>query len=454
MCAASADRKSSLVTVLTTQLNRLRRIPKAAAPALCAVFAALTVPASAAQALGDTRSLKIYYVNTGERAVITYKRDGMFDPRGLAQLNQILRDWRKNQPTKMNPRLFDLLWEVYRESGSNQFISVICGFRSPETNEMLRSRSAHTGVAKESQHMLGNAIDFFIPDVRLAKLREIGVKLEEGGVGFYPTSGSPFVHMDVGGVRAWPRLPRQELVSLFPDGTTMHIPADGRRLPGYDRAVAQYKRRMVHENMQIAIAMGKRDPQFIALNNRFGRSSSDERQVGTELASALVSPVPLNAAERALTVALDGNGQPKSSLTDLTIPLPSLLPERLSSQSTNNESVASIDADALKIDQSSPANPDFNGRFGNVALKPATVIAIDSSPALIPLNYQRPSHNMLVAGRIAAGSHHVQAPSFSSRSLHIQSSVVVGQGFSVQTAALNADSFSKRASPSNSSALE
>ena len=226
------------------------------------------------QAGGETRSLKIYYVHTGEKAVITYKRNGKFDPDGLEKLNRILRDWRKNQPTKMNPRLFDLIWEVYRESGSHEFIYVICGFRSPGTNEMLRTRSAHTGVAKKSQHMLGNAMDFYIPDVRLTKLRELGMKLQEGGVGYYPTSGSPFVHMDVGGVRAWPRMDRQDLVRLFPDGKTMHIPADGRPLPGYQEAVADYKRRM-SSDIQIASSSSSRRGFFARL---FGGGGADEEE--------------------------------------------------------------------------------------------------------------------------------------------------------------------------------
>jgi hypothetical protein len=101
---------------------------------------------------------------------------------------------------------------------------------------MLRSRSR--GVAEKSQHMLGKALDFYIPDVSLRKLREIGVKFQVGGVGFYPTSGSPFVHMDVGGVRAWPRLPRRELARLFPDGKTLHHPAEGGQMPGYAAALA------------------------------------------------------------------------------------------------------------------------------------------------------------------------------------------------------------------------
>ncbi len=113
---------------------------------------------------------------------------------------------------------------------------------------MLRSRSR--GVAENSQHMLGKAIDFYIPGVSLAKLRAIGMKLQVGGVGFYPTSGSPFVHMDTGNVRHWPRMSRQELLALFPDGKTLDIPRDGKPLPGYAEALADYQSRQARRRQR------------------------------------------------------------------------------------------------------------------------------------------------------------------------------------------------------------
>ena len=91
--------------------------------------------------------------------------------------------------------------------------------------------------------MLGHAMDFYIPGVPLEQLRAIGLRLQRGGVGFYPTSGSPFVHMDTGGVRHWPRMTREQLVKVFPDGRTVHIPTDGRPLPGYALALADIKKR-------------------------------------------------------------------------------------------------------------------------------------------------------------------------------------------------------------------
>ncbi len=114
----------------------------------------------------------------------------------------------------MDLQEIDLLWEVYQDVGAKEAIHIICGYRSPDTNSMLRRRSK--GVARFSQHTLGKAIDFYIPGVPLEKLRATAMKHQGGGVGYYPTSGSPFVHLDVGSVRAWPRMTREQLVQAVP----------------------------------------------------------------------------------------------------------------------------------------------------------------------------------------------------------------------------------------------
>ena len=193
-----------------------------------------------AVAEGDTRTLTFHHVHTGEDITVTFKRDGRYDEAALKKLDWFMRDWRKEQETHMDPHLFDLLWEVNRDVGGKEPIQVICGYRSPGTNAMLRRRSS--GVAQFSQHINGNAIDFYIPGVPLATVRAEGLKLQLGGVGFYPTSGSPFVHMDTGTIRHWPRIARQELVKIFPNGRTVHIPADGHPLPGYALALADVER--------------------------------------------------------------------------------------------------------------------------------------------------------------------------------------------------------------------
>src|SRR5690606_24841248 len=104
-------------------------------------------------------------------------------------------------------------------------------------------RAQSTGVAQNSQHMYGNAIDIQIPGVDLTTLRNIALRMQIGGVGFYPTSGWPFVHIDTGSVRHWPALSRNELASIFPDGRTLYIPSNGVPLPGYDEAQAAHRAR-------------------------------------------------------------------------------------------------------------------------------------------------------------------------------------------------------------------
>jgi hypothetical protein len=124
---------------------------------------------------------------------------------------------------------------------AREAVHVISAYRSPHTNAMLRRRSR--GVAQYSQHTVGHAMDFFIPGVPLAEIRAAGLRLQRGGVGFYPTSGSPFVHLDTGGIRHWPRMTRDQLVRVFPDGKTVHIPSDGRPLSGYALALSDVERR-------------------------------------------------------------------------------------------------------------------------------------------------------------------------------------------------------------------
>jgi uncharacterized protein YcbK (DUF882 family) len=220
----------------------LRLRVSVAAPAFgaLAILLASTGTSGNAIANGETRTLEIFHTHTKESATITYKRNGQFDREGLEKLNWILRDWRRDEPTSMDPRLFDIVWEVRREVGSQEPLNIVSAYRAPETNAMLRRRSRT--VAKHSQHMLGKAMDFFLPDVEMAKVREIALRLQRGGVGYYPTAFNPFVHLDAGSVRHWPRMTRDQLARLFPDGKTVHIPADGRPMPGYDEAAAEIER--------------------------------------------------------------------------------------------------------------------------------------------------------------------------------------------------------------------
>ena len=197
----------------------------------CAALAALMLALGSrgletAIANGDTRTLTMHHIHTDEDITITYKRDGKYDEEALKQLDWFVRDWRQSESIHMDPQLYDLVWEVSREAGGDK-IDVVCGYRSPRTNAMLRRRSS--GVAEHSQHMLGKAMDFYVPGAALEDLRAVGLRLQRGGVGYYPHSGAPFVHLDTGPVRHWGPTPsgREQIARIAPNGRTAHGTSDG-----------------------------------------------------------------------------------------------------------------------------------------------------------------------------------------------------------------------------------
>jgi uncharacterized protein YcbK (DUF882 family) len=225
-----------------------------------------------AAALNETRTLSFHHTHSNEDLTVTFKRDGRYDEDALKQINHYLRDWRSQDQTTMDRHLFDILWEVYRDVDGKKPIQIISAYRSPATNAMLRRRSS--GVARFSQHMLGHAMDFFIPDVPLEQIRYAGLRLQRGGVGFYPTSGSPFVHLDTGSIRHWPRMTREQLVKVFPDGRTVHVPTDGTPLKGYELARADIEKRDGDDK-----AMTKSSPSL--WTRLFKGKSNDEEDEGS-----------------------------------------------------------------------------------------------------------------------------------------------------------------------------
>ena len=239
-------------------LNLSEGVGRGGAAAQLAVAAAFTlawlVPNSTelAVANGDTRTVILSDQHTNESGSFTFMVNGLYDQAVLDKLNWFCRDWRLNEPTKMDPHLFDIIWEVYRESGSTQPIDVLSGYRSPQTNAMLRRRSRQ--VAEHSQHMQGKAIDAHFLDVSTARIRDIAMRAQTGGVGFYPTGNTPWVHIDSGAVRYWPKMSRDALTRLFPDGKTVFIPADGQPMPGYEQARAEIEAR--GGNVQVASGGG------------------------------------------------------------------------------------------------------------------------------------------------------------------------------------------------------
>lgn len=294
------------------QLREPKRPDERACPSLVLVLLALmTCMASFVSinaAYAETRTLKMYFTHTRESATITFKRNGKYDRSGLKKLNRFLRDWRRKEPTRMDPQLFDLVWEVYQRSGSRKPIHVISGYRSPRTNNMLRRRGR--GVAKSSQHTKGKALDFFLPDVGVDKLRALGLKAHRGGVGYYRGS---FVHLDTGRVRHWPRMSRRQLSRVFPKGRTIHVPSNGKRLKGYNVALANLKRGLNSDG-----SSRKTRVQKNLIARIFKPSGSTEKDIET-VASARASapkPKPAKAAPKPVAVAAKAPEPPKRTGPD------------------------------------------------------------------------------------------------------------------------------------------
>lgn len=162
------------------------------------------IPTSRTAHMGmlDTFRLKMHHLHTGESIDVAYKQGGQYSGMGVAMLNHFLRDHRTDQKADYDPREFDLLHALLNKLHKpGATIDIVCGFRTPQSNQFLRTRSAETGVAEHSQHILSKAIDIRIPGVSTRALRDAALSLGMGGVGYYPRSG--FVHVDVGPVRQW-----------------------------------------------------------------------------------------------------------------------------------------------------------------------------------------------------------------------------------------------------------
>uniref|UniRef100_Q07J52 Murein endopeptidase K n=1 Tax=Rhodopseudomonas palustris (strain BisA53) TaxID=316055 RepID=Q07J52_RHOP5 len=267
-----------------------------------------------ASAVGDSRTLTFHHTHSDENLTVTFKRNGRYDEEALGKINHFLRDWRSQEKTTMDRRLFDILWEVYRDVDGKQPIKIISAYRSPATNAMLRRRSS--GVARFSQHTLGHAMDFYIPGVPLEQIRAAGLRLQRGGVGFYPTSGSPFVHLDTGNIRHWPRMSPDQLARVFPDGRTVHLPTDGTPLKGYQLALADIQKRGTASD---ATDSGK--PGFLA--SLFGGKAADEDDEGAAPVSA--KPAPAVAAGKATAVKIADVKPAELTIVD-SVPLPRAKP--------------------------------------------------------------------------------------------------------------------------------
>lgn len=164
----------------------------AAAPALALPSLAFSAPAS-------PRRLRLYHTHTSEKLDVVYHEDGAYLPDAMGELNYLLRDHRSGDVVDIDPGLLDLLHAAQQRLGGAGTYEIISAYRSPKTNEMLRRRGG--GVAKGSLHLQGKAIDVRLTDADTRNLRQVGLELARGGVGYY--SKSDFVHLDTGRVRRW-----------------------------------------------------------------------------------------------------------------------------------------------------------------------------------------------------------------------------------------------------------
>jgi uncharacterized protein YcbK (DUF882 family) len=142
----------------------------------------------------------MFHTHTGEHLDVVYRRGDVYDKEALTKLDLFLRDWRVEKVKHYDPRLFDLLCDLEAKVDKpGAEIQIICGYRTPVSNEYLRTHTK--AVARQSLHMKAEAIDIRLPGVPTSRLRDTALALRRGGVGYY--ASSDFVHVDVGRVRRW-----------------------------------------------------------------------------------------------------------------------------------------------------------------------------------------------------------------------------------------------------------
>lgn len=180
--------------------NLVRRRDTLAFAAGALGLSTLTVPTwASALPVTTPRRAALKNLHTGDAFNDVYFENGRYLPDALAEAQRVLRDWRNGEEHFMDPRLFDALHAISDKLETRAPFQIISGYRSPKTNAMLHARSK--GVASNSQHTQGKALDVRIQGVELANLHKAALAVGAGGVGYYPVSN--FVHVDTGRVRQW-----------------------------------------------------------------------------------------------------------------------------------------------------------------------------------------------------------------------------------------------------------
>lgn len=242
------------------------------------VFLNLNEPAHSG---GETRSLSLYHIHTKESITITYMKDGQYVPSAMKKLNYFLRDWRRNEVITISPRTIDLMWELHADLGSKAPIHIVCGYRSPKTNAFLKSIGRN--VARQSQHMVGHAIDLYFPDVPTVKIRNSALVRQVGGVGYYSSGGGPtgFLHIDSGRVRHWgPAISEYQMAQIMRD---------------YRRTVgARLNKDGMHAVPEVEVAAA--DPTAANLPSQQDASDDEGDDEGTPTKLSARKKIPLETA--------------------------------------------------------------------------------------------------------------------------------------------------------------
>lgn len=291
--------------------NRLKKIAAA-----CAISTAFAVGGlGPVVAGGETRSIALYHIHTGESLSVTYMRDGRYVPSAMKQINYLLRDWRLNKTVTIDPRTIDLVWELHQDLGSHAPVNIVCGYRSAQTNALLHRIGRK--VAKESQHIQGRAIDFYLPDVPTQKIRNLALVSQRGGVGYYRSAGGPtgFLHVDSGHVRHWgPYISPSQMAQIFRDGRKYvgrHMMNGGRFAPDTQVASSGDNGGQAPRGFfSRLLGLGKKEPVIV--------------QAPTQVAEAVPAPVVRDAnykrsAQADLAdLSLDAAAPPVRKLKPLT----------------------------------------------------------------------------------------------------------------------------------------
>ncbi|MEO9167957.1 MAG: DUF882 domain-containing protein [Aestuariivirga sp.] len=337
---------------------------------------------------GETRTISLIHIHTGESLTITYKKDGQYIPSAMRQINYLLRDWRKNQVISIDPRTIDLVWELHEDLGSHEPIHIVCGYRSASTNAFLHRIGRH--VARESQHIRGNAIDFYFPDVPTRKIRNVALVMQVGGVGYYRSAGGPtgFMHVDSGHVRHWgPAISSSEMAQIFHDGERVL----GRRL------------RSTQNQTEVASADDSQaKPGFLSRLLGLDKSKTVASQAANQVANAAQDrPAATDDAGMA-DLSADASTTPKSKLP----PSSKLTETQMASLGNLSEDaatppqgsklrlpakVAAVDAETDVADEASNAIVIKNRIIPKPRLKPVEVLLLAAAnmktpPQLIRIN--------------------------------------------------------------------